>query len=187
MYKFLNFDIQAATFFGVSKAYQRKLALAMTLTIWFGLAFFISNALETVNANSDLEGLLTIGALLCLVVGLGGGPFLPLVAARALFSITPMGVLYRNDQIVLDRAKDELFKIAKSVDFSDYLTYGKINPEIRSRKCLLVIAHQKNGDLELWAQRTRNLHQLANLVYQIFLVEERLHSDSLNRSYEPDL
>ncbi len=187
MYKFLNFDIQAATFFGVSKAYQRKLALAITLAIWFGLAFFFSRALGMVNTNSDLESLLTLVALLCLLVGLGGGPFLPLVAARALFSITPLGVLYRNDQIVLCRARDELFKIARSVDFSDYLTYGKINPEIRSRRCLLVIAHQKNGDLEVWAQRTRNLHQLANLVYQIFLVEERLRSDSLNRSLECDL
>ena len=187
MYKFLSFDIQTITFQGVSRKYQRKLALAFTLGIWVGLTIFAFGLAGTAKTSKELEDVISMSALVCVLVGLFGGPFLPFVAARALFDITPLGVLYRNDQVVLERARAELLRIAKEVNFENYLSYSKINPDIRSKKSLLVMVHQKRGDLGQWVLRTRNLHQLANLVYQIFLVEARLQLDSQNGSSGPDL
>lgn len=187
MYKFLSVDIKSATFTGISLKLQRKLALLVTLVIWVFMGVYALNLISIMNLSRETEDLLTVLAVGCLLVGLAGGPFVPLIAAQALFNHTPLGVVYRKDKVVLERAREELFRIAKTVDFADYLGYGKINPEIRCKKNLLVIAHQKKGDLELWAMRARNLHQLANLVYQIYLVEQLLSSDELNGSTCRDL
>ena len=149
-YKFLSVDLSAATFEGLSLSHHRKIALLGTITIFL------------------------IGALIHYIAG---GQFIMYSAAQTLARVTPLGVLYRQDKAVFDRAKRELLSIAREVQFRDYLEYGKINPAIRSRSSLVVMAHQKKGDLNQWIGSARNLKQLANLVYQIYLVEQILAQD----------
>ncbi len=176
-YRFLNLDLPAAMFEGLSLSYQRKVALGATFLIWIGLAITGIVGAQRLSDNAvagDVTAIFVLGALLHYIVG---GEFIILSGAKVLFKATPLGVLYRQDRSILDRAKSELLNIAKQVEFKDYLEYGKINPEIRSRGSLLVIAHQRKGDLQKWVGNARNLKQLADLVYQIHLAEQILAED----------
>ena len=171
-YKKINADISAATFKGLSLSYQRKLALLMTLLIWLGLSFAgltIANQYADSQSVSDIAIILFFGIafhyILC-------GEFVIYTLSKSLLKITPLGVLYRLDKTIIEKAKTELFKIALNNDFQPYLHYARINPEIRSAANLQVIAHQKKGDLQAWTKNVRNLKKLANLVYQIHLVDQ---------------
>lgn len=177
-YRFLNLDLPAATFEGLSLSYQRKVALGATFIIWGGLAFAGFIGAQRVGNNAmadDMAGIFLLGTLLYYIVS---GEFLIRSGAKALLKATPMGVLYRQDRSILDKAKAELLSIASQVSFRDYLGYGKVNPEIRARGSLLVMAHQKKGDLPQWVKNPHNLKLLANLVYQIHLVEKLLAEDA---------
>ena len=181
-YKFLSVDLSAATFEGLSLSHHRKIALLGTITIWLGVgyAFYLAALrLDALGWAEDVASVFLTGALIHYIAG---GQFIMYSAARALARVTPLGVLYRQDKTVLDKAKRELLSIAQEVQFRDYLEYGKINPAIRSRSSLVVMAHQKKGDLNQWIGSARNLKQLANLVYQIYLVEQILVQD-----IEPEL
>lgn len=176
-YRFLKLDLPAATFEGLSLSYQRKIALGATFLIWVGLALAGICGAQRIGHSAvagDVATIFVLGALLYYIVS---GEFIILSGTKALLKATPLGVLYRHDRSILDRAKSELLSIAEQVEFRDYLEYGKINPAIRSRGSLLVMAHQKRGDLQKWVGNARNLKQLADLVYQIHLVEQILAED----------
>ena len=167
----INADIAAATFKGLSLSYQRKLALLTTLLIWLGLSFA---GLSIANQYADSQSVSDIAIISFFVMVIHyilGSEFVIYTLAKSLVRITPLGVLYRHDKAILEKAKTELFKIAQNNDLQPYLLYARINPEIRSAANLQVIAHQKKGDLQEWAKNVNNLKQLANLVYQIHLVE----------------
>lgn len=173
-YKFLNVDMSVATFQGLSLSYQRRIALVATLAIWGGMAYMAIIAGQLLDSGKLVNEMSIIVILGGLLHYLAGGEFVILSMAKALLRVTPLGVLYRHDRIILDKAKTELLAIAGQVDFNDYLEYGKINPAIRSRESLLVMAHQKKGDLQEWVRNARNLKHLADLVFQIHLVEQIL-------------
>lgn len=173
-YKFLSVDMSAATFEGLSLSCQRRIALVTTLLIWVGVAYTGIVGAQRLGDSKFVEEVAIIALFGALLHCIAGGEFLMLSAAKALLNVTPLGVLYRQDRSVLDKAKAELLAIASRVDFNDYLEYGKINPAIRSRESLLVVAHQRKRDLQEWVRNVRNLKHLADLVYQIHLVEQIL-------------
>jgi len=171
-YEKINTDISAATFKGLSLSYQRKLALLTTLLIWLGLSFA---GLTIANQYADSQSVSDIAIISFFVMVIHyilGGKFVIYSLAKSLVTITPLGVLYRHDKTIIEKAKTELFKIAQNNDLQVYLHYARINPEIRSAANLQVIAHQKKGDLQEWTKNVKNLKKLANLVYQIHLVEQ---------------
>ena len=170
----INADISAATFKGLSLSYQRKLALLTTLLIWLGLSFAgltIANQHADSQSVSDIVIISFFGMVIHYILG---GEFIIYSLVKSLVRITPLGVLYRRDRAILEKAKVELFQIVQNNDLQLYLLYARINPEIRSAANLQVIEHQKKGDLQEWAKDVRNLKKLANLVYQIHLVEQFL-------------
>jgi len=176
-YEKLNADISVATFNGLSLSYQRKLALLTTLLIWFGLSYsglIIASQYESTQSVTDCVIISSLGIAIHYIFG---GEFVFYALAKSLVKITPLGVLYRHDKLILEKAKVELFNIVKNNDLQPYLHYARINPEIRSAANLQVIAHQKKGDLQEWTKNVRNLKTLANLVYQIHLVEQFLGDD----------
>ena len=177
-YRFLRVDVSAATFKGLSLPYQRKIALVATLSIWLVLGYACCRAallFEGYDLATDVALIILFGVtnhyILC-------GQFILQSASKALLDVTPLGVLYRQDRAILDKAKDELLTIVGEVQLRDYLEYGKINPAIRARGSLVVMAHQRKGDLKQWIGNAKNLKLLANLVYQIYLVEKVLLQDS---------
>lgn len=175
---FLNTDIKAVTFTGLSLAYQRRLALFVSLAIFLLLGYsgwMTANQLEMVpRANA----LMMVLAAVILVHYILGNRFLLLTWAKILVEITPLSVLYRHDKNILDISKKECLQIASEVSFDRYLPYAKINPAIKNRDSLLVIAHQRKGDLNDWVKNVRNLKKLANMIYQIHLVEKLIDVDS---------
>lgn len=176
-YKTLNADISAATFSGLSLSYQRKVAFVATILIWFGLSFTglnLANQYADSQSVTDIAIILFFGVVIHYILG---GEFFPYFITKRIVAATPLGVLYKHDRLILEKAKTELFKIVKSNDFLTYLHYARINPEIRTAANLQVIAHQKKGDLHEWTKNVRNLKKLANLVYQIHLVEQFLSEE----------
>jgi hypothetical protein len=168
----INADISAATFKGLSLSYQRKLALLTTLLIWLGLSYAglsIANQYADSQSVSDIVIISLFGMAIHYFLG---GDFIIYTLMKSLLTITPLSVLYRHDKAILEKAKTELFKIAQNNDLQLYLLYARVNPEIRTAANLQVIEHQKNGDLQEWTKDVRNLKKLANLVYQIHLVEQ---------------
>lgn len=177
-FRFLRVNIPAATFDGLSLSYQRKIALVATMGIWIGLGYACYRAallLEGLHLAEDVACMFLFGIFIHYILS---GQFILLSASKTLLDVTPLGVLYRQDRAILDKAKDELLTIAGEVQLRDYLEYGKINPAIRARGSLLVMAHQRKGDLKQWIGNSGNLKLLANLVYQIYLVEKVLLQDS---------
>ncbi|WP_444928338.1 hypothetical protein ACJJI4_23795 (plasmid) [Microbulbifer sp. TRSA002] len=164
-YRFLRVDVSAATFEGLSLSYQRKIALVATVGIWLGMGYACYIAalrLEGLHIAEDVVDAFLFGILIHYILC---GQFFLLTASKALLYATPLGVLYRQDREILDKMKEELLKITSEVQLRDYLDYGKINPVIRARGSLVVMAHQSKGDLKPWIGNARNLKLLANLVY----------------------
>lgn len=177
-YKKLNIDISATTFKGLSLSYQRKIAFFATLLIWLAISvvlWFVAGQYTNSQITNDIVIILLFGMLIHYIFG---GEFFLYYLAKSLFKITPLSILYRQDRVILERAKTELFEITKNNDFYLYLDYARINPEIRSVANLQVISHQKKGDLQEYTKNVINLKKLANLVYQIHLVELFLAEES---------
>jgi len=176
-YQFLKVDISACTFTGLSLNYQRKVAFFATGAIFVGLLYFgyqLAICLSGIPA-ADEYGLLLLSAIL--IHYILTGEMILQTLSRRLLECTPIAVLYRQDKKIVDKAKSELYEISNKIEFIRYLDYGKVNPAIRSKKLLLVIAHQRKGDLQEWTKNVRNLKLLADLVYQIYLVERLLSVD----------
>lgn len=175
----INADISAVTFKGLSLSYQRKLALLTTLLIWLGSSFAgltIANQYADSQSVSDIAIISFFGMTIHYILG---GKLALYSLTKSLVKITPLGVLYRHDKAILEKAKTELFKIAQNNDLQLYLNYARVNPEIRSAANLQVIEHQKKGDLQEWSKDMRNLKKLANLVYQIHVVEQFFNEEEL--------
>jgi len=173
-YKLLNLDLSVITFKGLSRPHQRKIALGLTFLIWIGTASAGIIFVQHIGNNAVANNAAAIFLSFALLDYILGGEFIILSGAKKLLRITPLGILYQQDRYILDRTKSLLISIAEQIKFRDYLVYGKINPAIQSRSSLLVIAHQESGDLRTWVDNFQNLKQLANLVYQIYLIEQRL-------------
>lgn len=176
-FKFLSVDLSAVTFDGLSLSRHRKVALVATVAIWFGVGYIGYCGAIHLNAIGWADNVACLSLLAMVIHYILSGRFFMHSLARALVNVTPLGVLYRKDMVVLHKARAELLSIAHQVQFRDYIKYGKINPSVRSRGSLLVMAHQRKGDLQQWVEKAQNLKQLANLVYQIYLVEEILAHD----------
>ena len=176
-YKFLTIDMSVVTFYGLSRSYQRRLALMSTLFILAALMGFLGLLPALLVNVSFLDEMTVLIFLITFVHYLLTDKFLFLVMARKLFDITPLGILFTQDMSIIDKAKKELLSISEQFDFQEYQEYGKINPSIRSLTSIEVIKHQKDGTLDTWINKPGNLKRLANLVYQIYLVEEFLDED----------
>ena len=177
-YKKLNVNIAAATFKGLSLSYQRKIAFFATLAIWLGVTYFGFSAALQYGESQFATDIAIISSFGMFVHYIFSGKFFLYTLARELGKLTPLAVLYRHDKAILDRGKVELLDIATSNDLNAYLYYARINPEIRSAENLQVLVHQKKGDLLEWTKNVRNLKKLANLVYQIHLVERFLAEEN---------
>jgi|LGVC01.1.fsa_nt_gb hypothetical protein len=177
-YTKLNVNISAATFTGLSLSYQRKIAFFTTLSIWLGVSVAGFTAAHQYGDSQAVTDIAIISLFGMVIHYIFGGELFLYTLARVLFKLTPLGVLYRHDKAILDRGKVELLEIACSNDLYTYLHYAKINPEIRSAENLQVIVHQKKGDMQEWTKNVKNLKKLANLVYQIHLVERFLAEEN---------
>lgn len=178
-YKFISADIGTLTFTGLSVSVARKIAAISTVAIWAGLTAMLVMIGYKVGNNPwvDLLALATLG--LSFAQYIAGKEIIFLSIAKWLTSLTPLGVLYRHDKQIIDQARQQLLDIASHTEFEDYLPYQKINPAIGRAETLKVIDNQKRGSLRLWVKETRNLRCLADLVYQIHLVETLLYKDGL--------
>lgn len=179
-YRFLDVDMSAVTFHGLSRSLHRKVALISTLMILAGILYFSMMTIHHLGDAQLMEQIALIVLVGSLVNVIIGGEFVLLSAAKKLFDLTPLGILYRQDRSIIGKAKCELLSLADTVEFRDYLDYGKINPAVRSKGHLLVMAHQRKGDLRDWVRNAKNLKHLANLVFQIHLVEQVLLADSVD-------
>lgn len=185
--KYPQINISATTFQGLSLGFHRKIAFYATILIWIGLAYV---GISLGKLYGDHESVIAITALAFIIIiyrYISTGEFLINTIATVLLRITPLGVLYHSDRSILANARGELLGLSSRVNFAHYLDYGKINPSIRSKQNLLVIVHQQKGDLKNWVNNVRNLKQLADFVYQVYLVEEIIKSDEATKSHTSTL
>jgi hypothetical protein len=183
-YQFLNIDVDTITFIGISSSTQRMIGLCGTLvaTACIMSLIYLSSAMANIHLGMD-EALVAVEILLINYIA-GGGPVVHTAMTR-LFWITPLGVLYKRDKRVLESAKLELLAIIKDVKLQDYTNYGKINPLICSEESAQIIKEQASGNIEGWIENIHHLKALANMVYQIHLVEALLIKDARCNTPEP--
>ena len=177
--RFLKVDIAAVTFKGLSMSVDRKLALFNTVLIWFlTAAVLLYFLVSLIDENGGFVGFtVLLGCSVMILDYIFTNRFIPYSLAKFLVQYTPISSLYKQDMKVLDSAKLELLNVAKQVRFADYLVYSKINPDIRSEDSLSVMLEQRRGNLTDWVNHPYHLKQLANLVYQIYLVENFIKED----------
>lgn len=176
-----DIDISKITFSGASRSYERKIALLATALIWLGL-LYIGYEATNIYGDTPIVQNLAVILIVSMVLQLAfTGRLWMMKFAHALFYVTPLGVLYRRDKKILKVAKEELLRIAGYIEFKGYSGYGKLNPAIRSGESLAVMTHQEKGDLAKWVNNARNLKKLADLVYQMYLVEQFIILDDKNR------
>lgn len=175
--RFLDIDIEAVTFRGISLSPQRKLALIASLMTWFGLSVALFHAVSLLDANGSIATLILLAICTSILDYIVTGRFVPHRLVKAIVQRMPLFVLYQRDLAVLEKARTELFELAGKVRFEDYLIYAKINPHIRSHESLRVMVAQRRGVLHKWTAKPEHLKKLANLVYQIHLVEMWLEED----------
>lgn len=175
--RFLQVDIEAITFHGLSKPVDRQIAFLNTLLIW--LSVFVVLLLFTAQLNPNGAFAFCTLTVMSLTVldYIFNARFLPIIFAKWLINYLPIATLYKKDMQVIDNAKLELFSLAEQVHFEDYLIYAKINPDIRSEDSIRVMMIQKKGCLSQWTKHPGDLKKLANLVYQIYLVESFIQDD----------
>lgn len=176
-YQFVEVDVAKTTFQRASTHRQRMVALFATLMIGTGIATAVAIGLPALGKHIDLELLALLVSVVTLATYVVRGSFLPADAMRSLVSVTPLGVLYRHDMEVLDQGRQELLRIAGSVRFEDYSAYAKVNPSLRSSAAIAVIQHQRRGDLAEWCHHPHNLKALADVVFQLHLVERLFLED----------
>lgn len=173
-----DYDLAAATFAGLSSSRQRRAAALFSILIWLALAgVCITLALRLDDNVSDALALSAFSYVLFHFIFFEKN--LLKVSSDILFEYLPLAVLVRRDSAVIDKARSELLNVAARLDFKAYLDYGKINPEIRSKQSLLVMAHQEKGDLETWTLQIRNLRCLADLVFQIHLTQMYMQGNAI--------
>jgi hypothetical protein len=170
-------DIDTATFVGLSLPYQRKVAFWTTLVIWAGTAFFLYSLVSATTEKKMVNDIASIVSLVLMAHYILVGKFLLWSLAEYYFSMTPLAMLFTSDKRIIDAGRKELLRLSHRYAFSSFLEYAKINPSVRTKSALLVILHQQRGDLDKWTQAVPNLHKLADLVYQIYQVEEFLKRD----------
>lgn len=171
-------DIAIVTLEGLSRTWHRKLALILTLAIAVGLVIVASKialSLSDFQADLALVGIVLISMLFYLVTG----KLFILQLAWWLVDVTPLGVLYRQDMRILADCRRHLKEITESVRLGDFLSYAKINPSIRSSGSMASILQQREGNLSSWIANPVHLKQLANLVYQIYLVERLIRQSDI--------
>mgnify|MGYP003627312911 CR=1 FL=1 len=177
-FKFSQLDAKVLTFDGVSVSLERKVAMWASLAILVGVSsFLIATAiqLELTKAQSTYVLAAVVGVLIHYSVS---GRFLLKDLAAWLGENTPVSILYRKDKKILDRSREELLQVAGKADFRRYIHYQKINPAIGSKRHLLVMAHQRKGDLRAWSDKSTNLKSLADLIFQLHLAEQVIDVDA---------
>lgn len=180
MYKFLDVNISAITFSGISSDFEKKTALVGTVIIWSGLALFLYEIAAVLDALGFADQVGGVFLAFMLIYYASTSRVALHDFAQVLLKITPMGVLYRQDMSIIDDARLELLQVVNSIDLSEYVaTYGKVNPAIKSSSNLIAIKQQKLGRLDEWSKELHNLKSLADLVYQIHLVERELSYDCI--------
>ena len=175
--RFLKIDIDAVTFRGLSASLDRKIALFNTALIWFSSSVVLLYFASRIEPNGLLSFFFMLAMTLSILDYILNSRFIPYSLAQELVRYMPISALYKKDKQVLDIAKTELFAVANQVRFEDYLVYSKINPDIRSKESIRVMIAQRKGKLDQWIKQPRHLKKLANLVYQIYLVEQFIQQD----------
>jgi hypothetical protein len=173
--KFVGLDMDALTFTGLSNTLARRVAAWSSFGILIALVTFLY--FVSLIPNRPLEITVVCFSFFVLVLYIATGRFMIKDLATLFEEHTPLSVLYRSDKKIISEARDGLMKVADSVDFRHYYEYRKINPAIGSRRHLLVIAHQRKGDLLPWSAHSRNLKALSDLVFQIHLAECVIEQD----------
>lgn len=175
--RFLKVDIDAVTFRGLSASLDRKIALFNSALIWVSVTIILIHSAAQIEPNGWLGFFILLAMSLSILDYILNSRFLPYDLAKALVRYMPISSLYRKDMEVIDNAKSELFALAEQVRFEDYLVYAKINPDIRSEDSIWVMMAQRKGKLGQWTKQPKHLKKLANLVYQIYLVECFIQED----------
>ncbi|MEH6814699.1 MAG: hypothetical protein V7677_19365 [Motiliproteus sp.] len=171
-YKFNQVDVKALTFNGLSAPLERKVAMWASLLILVGVSSFLLATAMRLNLTPDqnIYAMAIAAAMLAHYAWTGRVVLKDL--ATWLGGHTPVSILYNRDKRILSRAREELLLVAGKTDLRGYLHYRKINPAIGSKRHLLVLAHQRKGDLRPWTEKSTNLKILADLVYQLHLAEQ---------------
>ena len=131
--QFIDVNIPALTFQGLSRPAHRKIALCATLGVLAMLVYFSWVGAQLLSGLGLADDLSTILAFLVISAYIAWNQFLPFWLAKVVLKNSPLGVLYRQDMKVVQLARDECMTVSKAVNFSDYLEYAKINPAIRSQ------------------------------------------------------
>lgn len=175
--QFAQLDAKALTFAGLSRRRERRVAMWSSLMILVVVSASLIASTVLVELPPVANSVILFLMAVVLAVYIFTGQFLVKDIAVWVGEGTPIAVLYRSDKKILDGARAELLQLAEQIDFRRYYHYRKINPAIGCRRHLLVMAHQKKGDLLLWSEKSRNLKALADLVYQFYLAERIIQAD----------
>lgn len=172
--KLLNIDVDTLTFKDLSSQAQRLIALVATVGI-FGmtaLAFVVfTNFLERQDIADQVTLAIFVSVLAHYILT---GKLAFKTVSDWIARFTPLGVLYRNDMRVINAAKEQLQALSSQVHFSDFECYTRINPYISTQGCLEVSKHQAKGDLQKWLGDVKNLKNMSDLVFQLWIVERSI-------------
>lgn len=164
-------DLSLIEIYGMSKPWQRRLALALTLFIWWGLAMSSCYILVYLN-NSEIADQIGLVLWSTLVVDytVRGECYLKTLAFK-LFIYTPLGVLYEKDKRTIRRVHSELIEQCKSCRLADFLRYAPFNPKLLSQSYLPLFLNQSKGDLAAWTRDINHLRLLADFMNQVQLAK----------------
>lgn len=166
--------LKTVTFQGLSRTSARLIAAAFSVAIWVMTVIFLVALSFQLEAAGIVDQVGLVAASVILIYYLLAGRILLAQIAHWLALHTPVGVLYRNDREVLEKARTQILEIARHQSLASFLPYSNINPAVAHVDSFEVIEQQEAGTLHEWLGDAKNLNKAAHLVFQIALVEQAL-------------
>lgn len=166
--------LKTVTFQGLSSTPARLIAAGASLVICALSAFVLVELCFRFEAAGIADQVGLVAASIILVHYSLSGRFLLADIATWMALRTPVGVLYRNDRKILDRAREVILLLAGQHSLASFLPYSNINPAVARADVFEVFKQQEAGTLQSWLDDTKNLNTAAHLVFQIALVEQAL-------------
>jgi len=171
--KFRRVNIDAITFAGLTTPRQRRTLFRVQLGL-FGL---IAGALlfNFRGIYQDGSKLLEIvgGVALVLLTYATLWPRRRLQLKRLLARYSLDSIFDVRDARVIQQAYNEVFRMAKGVNFADALKLREHEPALGEFINLKIIAHQRKGLLRRWLTNQERLEQTCRFLYLCSVAEQR--------------
>ena len=180
---FLNLDTSILLMKGRSTAKDRLAAWLVSVIAILAFVFAFIGSPGGITSNIDLSAG-SMNDYLALTLQILGGIVLISTFQKLLFpykktlstkmrKFTPIGFIENKDQVVINRAYNEVMDIACKVDFREAISLAQYEPSILSFSNLRVIAAHKQGNLGKWISNEERLLQSCNFLYLCHIAELR--------------